>query len=238
MVCPGRGTASPATGRSGVERDCRAHERPCSARAARSGRHGGQQAVRQAWPSVGTYCIPGCNRIGHQANISLDARPRAACGTTEPTGKAMLPEYTIRSLRLRCVLRTCHPFRITVSTNTHRSRRFRGSLLRVGRNSKRYRRHHPASPPWSRLAGTYPYNSKQSNPASCAATRLQLRCNPGSHRNVRTRLGIPPNPLRVHIVARVLRVCHRHAAAGDDFLGLRFFPSNLHFGGADGDAPV
>ena len=48
MVCPGRGTASPATGRSGVERDCRAHERPCSARAARSGRHGGQQAVRHS----------------------------------------------------------------------------------------------------------------------------------------------------------------------------------------------
>ena len=153
----------------------------------------------------------------------------AACGTLEPRGKAVLPEYVIRSLRLRCVLRTCHPFRITVSTNTHRSRRFRGSLLRVGRNSKRYRRHHPASPPWSRLAGTYPYNSKQSNPASCAATRLQLRCNPGSHRNVRTRLGIPPNPLRVRIVARVPCVCHRHCCRWRRFFGTPFFSIEFAF---------
>jgi hypothetical protein len=28
------------------------------------------------------------------------------------------------------------------------------------------------------------------------------------------------------------------AAAGDDFSGPHFFPSNSHFGGADGDAPV
>jgi hypothetical protein len=54
------------------------------------------------------------------------------------------------------------------------------------------------------LAGTYPYDSKQSIPALLRAIRLQLRCNPDSRRNVRT----------------------------------RFFPSNLQFGRADGDAPV
>jgi hypothetical protein len=34
-----------------------------------------------------------------------------------------------------------------------------------GENGKRYRRHQPASHPGERLAGTYPYSSKQSNPA-------------------------------------------------------------------------
>jgi hypothetical protein len=73
-----------------------------------------------------------------------------------------------------------------------------------GENDKRYRRHHPASCPLGQLAGTYPYDSKQSIPALLHAIRLQLRCNPDSRKNVRT----------------------------------RFFPSNLQFGRADGDAPV
>ena len=38
-----------------------------------------------------------------------------------------------------------------------------------------------------RLAGTYPYSSKQSNPALLRVIRLQLRCNPDPRRNVRTR---------------------------------------------------
>ena len=38
-----------------------------------------------------------------------------------------------------------------------------------------------------KLAGTYPYSSKQSNPALLRATRLQLRCNLDPRRNVRTR---------------------------------------------------
>lgn len=39
----------------------------------------------------------------------------------------------------------------------------------------------------TRLAGTYPYSSKQSNPALLRVIRLQLRCNPDPRRNVRTR---------------------------------------------------
>jgi hypothetical protein len=39
----------------------------------------------------------------------------------------------------------------------------------------------------SQLSGTYPYSSKQSNPALLHAIRLQLRCNPDRRRNVRTR---------------------------------------------------
>lgn len=38
-----------------------------------------------------------------------------------------------------------------------------------------------------KLSGTYPYSSKQSNPALLHAIRLQLRCNPDRRRNVRTR---------------------------------------------------
>jgi hypothetical protein len=116
----------------------------------------------------------------------------AAGGTREPPGQAVLNGAAIRSLRV--AVRTAHlhglpgslsPTTLLPLTTVSRF------LLRVGRNGKRYRRHHPASRPGGRLAGTYPYNSKQSNPASCTATRLQLRCNPGSHRNVRTRLEIP-----------------------------------------------
>jgi hypothetical protein len=46
-----------------------------------------------------------------------------------------------------------------------------------GENGKRYRRHQPASPSEERLAGIYPYSSKQSNPAFLtrypAATAVQ-----------------------------------------------------------------
>jgi hypothetical protein len=105
VVCPGRGTAWPATGRSGVERDCRAHERPCPARAARSGRHRGSQAVRHS-QTFSRYAYRAAMRVRHQANISLGARPCAACGTTEPTGKAMLPEHVIRSWMI--AMRTAH----------------------------------------------------------------------------------------------------------------------------------
>ncbi len=38
-----------------------------------------------------------------------------------------------------------------------------------------------------KLSGTYPYSSKQSNPALLRVIRLQLRCNPDPRRNVRTR---------------------------------------------------
>jgi hypothetical protein len=38
-----------------------------------------------------------------------------------------------------------------------------------------------------KLSGTYPYSSKQSNPALLHAIRLQLRCNLELRRNVRTR---------------------------------------------------
>ena len=40
------------------------------------------------------------------------------------------------------------------------------------------------------LAGTYPYNSKQSNPAAMRVIRLQQRCNLDSRRDVRTRFSI------------------------------------------------
>jgi hypothetical protein len=56
-----------------------------------------------------------------------------------------------------------------------------------GANGKRYRRHQPASCPEGQLAGTYPYNSKQSIPAPLRVIRLQLRCNPDSRKSVRTR---------------------------------------------------
>jgi hypothetical protein len=56
----------------------------------------------------------------------------------------------------------------------------------VGRNDKRYRHHQPASF-HEKLSGTYPYSSKQSNPALLRAIRLQLRCNLELRRNVRTR---------------------------------------------------
>ena len=118
----------------------------------------------------------------------------------------MLPGCAIRTLKI--AMRTAHPHDLPGSLSPTTLLPLTTVLrfsLRVGRNGKRYRHHHPASRPWGRLAGTYPYNSKQSNPASCAATRLQLRCNPGSHRNVRTRLEIPPNPLRVRIVAAMPR---------------------------------
>jgi hypothetical protein len=46
-----------------------------------------------------------------------------------------------------------------------------------GEDGKRYRRHQPASQPWGRLAGTYPYSSKHSIPAFLprypAATAVQ-----------------------------------------------------------------
>jgi hypothetical protein len=54
-------------------------------------------------------------------------------------------------------------------------------------NDKRYRRHQPASCPEGQLAGNYPYDSKQSNPAPLRVIRLQLRCNPDSRKSVRTR---------------------------------------------------
>ena len=67
------------------------------------------------------------------------------------------------------------------------SQAFRTRLnSRSGENDKRYRRHHPASPPTGKLAGTYPLNSKHSNSALMRGIRLQLRCNPDSRRNVRT----------------------------------------------------
>jgi len=63
-----------------------------------------------------------------------------------------------------------------------------GRLATVWRNDKRYRHHQPASSLLkSQLSGTYPYSSKQSNPALLHAIRLQLRCNPDRRRNVRTR---------------------------------------------------
>ena len=91
--------------------------------------------------------------------------------------------------------------------------------------SRCHRRHHPASRPCGRLAGTYPYNSKQSNPASCTATRLQLRCNPGSHRNVRTRLEI----LEIRRCAFALSLRCRDTAAACDGLGIPFFSIEFAF---------
>ena len=41
-----------------------------------------------------------------------------------------------------------------------------------------------------KLAGTYPYTSKQSSPAAMRVIRLQLRCNLDSRRDVRTRFPI------------------------------------------------
>jgi hypothetical protein len=57
-----------------------------------------------------------------------------------------------------------------------------------GENGKRYRRHQPASQPLGTglpvLILTVPNNPFRH---SCRATRLQLRCNPSSRKNVRTR---------------------------------------------------
>ena len=228
MVCPGRDTAWPATGRSGVERNCRAHERPCMARAARSGRHRGQQAVRHslafsrhAYRAATGPAIRRISALMPERDCCLrnpgTAGQSGVAGTRNP-----VLEVAVRSAHLPSFPDHClhqHSPLTTVSRLLTSGRAQRQALSTPS----------PGEPTWGRLAGTYPYNSKQSNPASCGATRLQLRCNPGSHRNVRTRLGIPPNPLRVHIVARVLRVCHRHCCRWRRFFGTPFFSIEFAF---------
>jgi hypothetical protein len=75
---------------------------------------------------------------------------------------------------------------ITGDVISHASGSRRDEACNVGRNDKRYRHHQPASF-HEKLSGTYPYSSKQSNPALLRAIRLQLRCNLELRRNVRTR---------------------------------------------------
>ena len=83
----------------------------------------------------------------------------------------------------------------------------RGSSCRVGRARLTLSTPSPGEPAWGRLAGTYPYDSKQSNPAVPCATRLQLRCNPGTPGNVRTRY----RTLRKPAACRVKDECNARA---------------------------
>jgi hypothetical protein len=55
VVCPGRGTAWPATGRSGVERNCSAHERLARPGRPDRGGTGASKRCDTAWPSVGMH---------------------------------------------------------------------------------------------------------------------------------------------------------------------------------------
>lgn len=238
MVCPGRGTAWPATGRSGVERDCRAHERPCSARAARSGRHRGQQAVRHSLAFSRHAYRAATGSVIRRISALM---PERGCCLRNPGTAGQSGAAGIRNPVLEVAVRAAHlPSFPDHCLHQHSPLTTVSRLLTSGRAQQQALS--TPSPGEPTLEPACRYLSLQFQTIqSCIlrgypiATAVQPRF---AQECAYTSRNPTKSAVRSHCRCAYSASVTDTAAAGDDFLGLRFFPSNLHFGGADGDAPV
>ncbi len=233
-------------GADGIERHCRAHGRrrsngPIGAALQPSGGCGQrpdlllQQACTRCWP-------------GKQGPRAAHHRDAGCEISTTCCFLQCVAEQLVRSARIRAVLaanRSAAFPELCMPQHCCRSRRLSRLLHRSGENDKRYRRHHPASRPGAVLpvlilinpnnpilqSCTYPIaTAVQPWPAQECAYTFWNRPIPAA-RCPRWLVEPAMPPARRRFQADV-------ATARKGIMRFRFFPSNLHSGEADGDAPV
>ena len=209
VVCPGRGTARPATGR-GWRQTFAVQASRLGNPGARSGRLRGRLAValqRSPRPDLGQRTNEG--GTGRSAQVRAlrmplrDSFDLPQCDAAGAHGWARRACAVQASIATACAV-------------------FGSPPVGSGADDKRHRHHHPASQPGAVLPVLILKIPNNPILQSSAPTRLQLRCNPGAHRNVRTRSGIPSSLLRPARPVRLLYRCRSRRLVGIPFVSIDF----------------